>query len=244
LPTELLNKIFANFPDTSSVSSSELHFFLKKEFPDLADKTISWKINQMKAQGILSHLGRGLYALEKKREYIPELSSYLKRIYKKVKKELPFVDLCIWDSRWLNEFMTQQMFRYYIVVETEKDATDAVFNVLTSFGNNVFLDPDAEIFRRYIVNYQEVIIVRPIISEAPLIEIDTIKVPALEKLLIDSMIDKDIFAAQQDELDNIYETVFQKYFINISKTRRYARRRNQLTEFESKIVKLNLNHSK
>jgi hypothetical protein len=241
LTTDFKNKLYANFADASSVTSAELYSFLKMEFPDLAEKTISWKLNQLKAKGIIQHLSRGFYSLIKKREYTPELSANLKKISGKVKKDLPFVNMCIWDSRWFNEFMINQMFRYYIVVETEKDATESVFNLLTGFSKNVFLNPDAEIFSRYIVNHEEVIIVRPIISEAPLLEFDTIKVPSLEKLLIDCLIEKDLFAAQQDELDNIYKTIFQKYFINRNKIRRYARRRNQLTELESKIVKLNLN---
>jgi hypothetical protein len=237
---ELLKKLFSHFEGKSTVSSVELHSFLNKEFPNLAEKTISWKINQLKSKGIINHLSRGIYSLKNKSDYSPELSSYLKSIYKKVKKDLPFINLCIWDSRWFNEFMTHQLFRYYIVVETEKDATDSVFNSLTDFSKKVFLDPDAEIFRRYIINHQEVIIVKPIISEAPLVEFENIKVPSLEKLLIDCLIDKDLFAAQQDELDNIYKNVFRKYFININKSKRYARRRDQLSEFLNKVERLNL----
>ena len=243
MQTDILNKLYCRFADKHTVSRLELFSFLSKEFPDLADKTISWKINQLKAKGILNHLGRGIYSLTKKGEYSPELSSYLKRIFKKVKKELPFINLCVWDSRWFNEFMTHQMFKYYIVVETEKDATDSVFNSLTDFSKKVFLDPDAEIFRRYIVNHQEVIIVKPIISEAPVLEFDNIKVPSLEKLLIDCLIDNDLFAAQQDEFDHIYKSVFQKYFINLNKIRRYARRRDQLIKTRKQNIKVKFNQS-
>jgi len=213
---------------------------MKTEFPDVAEKTINWKIYQLKTKGILTHISRGVYSLNKKKAFMPELSPNLRRIYNKVKKELPYINLCIWDSRWFNEFMEHQLFKYYIVVETEKEATDSVFNVITDFNKNVFLKPDAEIFRRYIIKHQEVIIVKSLVSESPLQEFDSIKVPCLEKLLIDCLIDVDIFASQQDELDNIYQSVFKKYLININKIRRYARRREQLTELDNKINLLNL----
>ena len=218
-----------------------MFLFIQSEFPNLAEKTINWKINQLKSSGILSHISRGIYSLKKKNDFTPEIPPYLKRIYNKIKKELPYLNFCIWDSRWLNEFMVHQIFRYYVVVETEKDATGSVFNSLTEFSKKVFLDPNKEIYSNYIINHNEVIIVKPLISESPLLEIDNIKTPAIEKLLIDCLIDTDLFAAQQDELDNIYQSAFNKYFININKIKRYARRRNQLIEFENKVSMLNLN---
>jgi len=210
------------------------------EFPSVAHKTIDWKIYELKSKGILTHISRGIYSLQTKKEFNPELSNNLKRIFYKIKKELTYLNLCIWDSRWLNEFMHHQIFRYYIVVETEKDGIESVFNILSDFNKIVFLNPDKEIFQRYIINNEDVIIVKPMISESPLSEIDKIKTPALEKLLVDCLIDVDLFAAQQDELNFIYQTAFQKYFINLNQIRRYATRRNQQTELENIILNLKL----
>jgi len=241
LSSGFLNNLYAHFEGNSTISYKDLFPFIQKEFPSLAEKTINWKIYQLKSKGILSHISRGIYSLKKKNDYTPELSPYLKRIFNKVKKDLPLISFCVWDSRWFNEFMIHQIFRYYIVVETEKDATDSVFNALTGFSKNVFLNPDKEIFRRYISNYDEVIIVRSLVSEAPLLKAENIIVPSIEKLLIDCLIDIDLFAAQQDELDNIYKSVFRKYYININKISRYARRRGQIDELEKKIEHLSLN---
>lgn len=238
---ELINKLLTHFNGISNIPYTDLFAFIQNESPGVADKTINWKINQLKSKGLISHISRGIYSLKKKNEYIPELSPNLKRIFNRVKTNLPYVNLCIWDSRWFNEFMIHQMFKYYIVVETEKDATDSVFNTLSDYSKKVFLDPDKEIYTRYIINHDEVIIVKPLITEAPLLELEKIKIPAIEKLLIDSLIDIDLFAAQQDELDNIYKSVFEKYLVNLNKIKRYARRRDQLSKFESKIEKLSLN---
>ena len=241
MSTGFSDKLHARFEGNATIPYSDLFAFFRKEFPDLAEKTINWKIYQLKSEGVLSHISRGFYSFRKKNQYHPELSSDLKRIYTRVKRELPLVTLCVWDSRWLNEFMIHQLFRYFIVVETEKDATNAIFNKLTGFIKNVFLDPDQEIFNRYIVNFDEVIIVKSLISEAPLLELDNMMIPSIEKLLVDCLIDTDLFAAQQDELDHIYQSVFQKYEVNLNKISRYARRRGQISELEKRINRLNLN---
>ena len=70
---------------------------------------------------------------------------------------------------------------------------------------------------------------------------DNMMIPSVEKLLIDCLIDTDLFAAQQDELDHIYQSVFQKYEVNLNKISRYARRRGQISELEKRINRLNLN---
>lgn len=236
----LIESLFSRFSGQPVITTAELVSFFRADLPDLAEKTINWKIFQLKSKGILSHISRGVYTLNRKRAFYPELSANVIRIHNKVKKELPFASFCIWDSRWFNEFMVHQMFRFHIVVEVEKDAVDSVFYTISDFAKNVFLKPDAEIFSRYILNHQEVIIVKPLISESPLQVFDGIRVPCLEKLLIDCFADKDLFAAQQDELDNIYQSVFDKYSVNMNKIRRYARRRDQLAELENKLNLLNI----
>lgn len=242
MTTEILNKLYAQFKENPTFSYTELYAFMEKEFPDLAEKTISWKIYKLKTKGILSHISRGIYSLTKKKVYTPHISSYLKRIYKKITSNLPYLNVCIWDSSWFNEFMVHQLFKYSIVVETEKDAVSPVFNILTDISKNVFINPDGETFNRYINNNNEVIIVKPLISEAPVIEINKIRIPSIEKLLIDCLIDKDLFATQQDEMDSIYKTVFDKYLVNLNRLKRYARRRDHLVELENKIKKLNLTY--
>jgi hypothetical protein len=54
-------------------------------------------------------------------------------------------------------------------------------------------------------------------------------------MLVDIIIDKEFFAAQQGELNFIYKTAFNKYNINKLKMKRYAARRNRETEVEKMI---------
>ena len=105
------------------------------------------------------------------------ISNNLKRVFDKVKREFPYINFCIWDTVWLHEFMRHQPFKHYVVIEVEKDASESVFTFLTEINKNVFFNPDEEIFDRYIHNQDEVLIVKNMISESPLIEKDKISIP-------------------------------------------------------------------
>ena len=92
-------------------------------------------------------------------------------------------------------------------------------------------------FDHYISNIGDPIIVKQLVSEAPTEMEKKIRIPALEKLLVDMLIDKEIFAAQQGELEEIYASAFDRYEINIPKMKRYALRRNRENKV-SKIINL------
>ena len=224
---EFNNLIINILKSKDHLSKKEIVELVNKEFPNESVSKINWQLYQLKSQGLIQSVSYGNYSLTSKLLFKPAISNSLKRIYNRVNKEFPFLNICLWDSRWFNEFMHHQLFRFYLVIEVEKESTESVFNALTDYSKKVFLNPTDDIFNHYIANFNEVIIVKSLISEAPLNETDGIKVASLEKLLVDCLVDKGLFASQQSEIDYIYKTVFEKYRINVSKMKRYARRRNQ-----------------
>lgn len=231
------------FAQKDIFTKDELEVYLRRHFPNAAEKTISWRIHDLKSKGIVRHVSRGIYSLVTKKDFKPEISNSLKRINNKIRKEFPFIKFCVWESKWFNEFMVHQLFKNYLVIETEKDVMESIFNSLTDFSKKVFLDPDQEIFERYIANFNDAIIIKPLVSEAPL-NIDEqqgIYLASLEKLLVDSLIDTDLFASQQNELEYIYLTVLNRYNINVNKLNRYARRRNQQTELTKYLTQTSAN---
>ncbi len=128
--------------------------------------------------------------------------------------------------------MLHQLFKYYLVLEVEKDSAEAVFNTMTDVSKKVFLNPTEDIFTRYISNFSEVIIVQSLITESPIIEVEGTKIASLEKLLVDCIADKELFSAQQNEIEFIFKTANEKYTVNKGKVKRYARRRNQLEKVD------------
>lgn len=227
------------FSKKEIITKDELEAFLKVFFPGADKKTISWRIHDMKTKGIISHVSRGLYSLKSKKEFKPEISNIVKQINNKLIQEFPFIQFCLWESKWFNEFMVHQLFKNYIVVETEKEVMESVFNSFSDLDSMTYLNPDRDIFELYISSYDEVIIVKQLVSEAPInVDDQGMHIASLEKLLVDTLIERDLFASQQNELDHIFKSAFERYNINRSKLKRYARRRNRLVELENYTSKI------
>jgi len=223
------------FKENERLSKQKLVGSIKKDFPSWSDNTINMYLSRLKKEGIINAPSRGIYELDSPTPFQPNISNNLKRIFNKVKRKFPFITFCIWNTVWLNDFMRHQAFKHYVVMEVEKEASESVFTFLKEIYKNVFFNPDEEIFNRYIHNQDEVLIVKNMVSESPLIEKGKIVVPALEKLLVDMLIDTALFSAQQNEKEFIMRSVMEKYTLNELKMRRYAMRRNREREIDGLI---------
>lgn len=135
--------------------------------------------------------------------------------------------------------MQHQPFKNFTIVEIEKVAVEQVFNELNNDFKNVFINPDEIIFERYISTLDNVILVKNLSSETPVLRQKKLTIPTLEKILVDLLTDETLFAAQQGELNFIYKSAFNKYDLNESKLKRYAARRNRATEVE-KLINISL----
>ncbi len=208
---------------------------IKKDFPDWSDNTINMYLSRLKKKGVIHSPSRGIYELDRHTSFQPNISTTLKRIFNKIKREFPYIAFCVWDTVWLHDFMRHQPFKHYIVLEVEKDACESVFGYLSERMKNIFLNPDEELFDRYISNLDGVVIIKNMVSEAPLIEEQKVIIPSLEKLLVDMLIDTALFSAQQSEKEFIMRSVVKKYTLNELKMRRYAIRRNRTREINELI---------
>lgn len=236
------NTIQSYFKSLNQISREKLGNLIKKDFPELSEGTITVYLSKLKKAGIINNPERGVYSITDKEVFNPEINQSLKKIYNKIHKEFPFVDICVWNTKWLNDLMRHQPFKYYTVIEVEKEADEQVFNAISEWNKNVYFNPDEEILERYISsNSEEVTIIKNLVTEAPTSKRNKIEIPTLEKILVDIIIDKELFAAQQGELDIIYSTAFKKYAINTAKMKRYAIRRNKESEVEKMISTVVLN---
>ena len=236
------NTVQSYFKSLNQISREKLGNLIKKDFPELSEGTISVYLSKLKKAGIINNPERGVYSITDKEVFNPEINQSLKKIYNKIHKEFPFVDICVWNTKWLNDFMRHQPFKYYTVIEVEKEADEQVFNAISEWNKNVYFNPDEEILERYISsNSEEVTIIKNLVTEAPTSKRNKIEIPTLEKILVDIIIDKELFAAQQGELDIIYSTAFKKYAINTAKMKRYAIRRNKESEVEKMISTILVN---
>ena len=73
--------------------------------------------------------------------------------------------------------MIHQPGRFYILVEVEKDAAQSVFFYLKEHKTPVFIEPTEDLIEKYFPDQQETIIVKSLVSEAPLQTINNINIP-------------------------------------------------------------------
>lgn len=192
--------------------------------------------------GVLQRIGRGKFTLGEGKIYIPEISALTKSIYRKLKIEFPYINLCIWNTSVLNEFMLHQPNQFYYLVETDKETINSVFYFLREIKKSVFIEPTNDILEKYLFNEKQVFIVKSLVSEAPTQIIKEVNTPTIEKMLVDIFCDDVIFSAQQGaEMRTIFKEAFTKYTINQSKILRYADRRRKkedISQFMKTITNL------
>ncbi len=207
--------------------------FYRQYEPEIQQATINWRIYTLVKQKLINRIGRGKFMLEGSQiNFIPEVSTKLKTIQSKLKKEFPFLNTCIWNTSIINEFMRHQPGRFYSIVEVEKDAQESVFYSMKDANYAVFLNPTRDVLDKYLPSNKDVYIIKPLVTEAPTLNLNEFNTITLEKLLVDIFCDTVVFSAQQgSEMRTIFENALSKYAINHSKMIRYADRKGKKESF-------------
>lgn len=211
-----------------SFEAQELYEVLKKSENDLLLSTFRWRLHQLKTLGKIESIGRGQYSLAKHSQFSIDLNSKLQSIAKKLKKEFPFANYCLWSSDVLNEFTIHQPAMSFAIIEVEKDALSAVFSFLKDEHQSVFLNPKEKEINLYLGSDNKSLIVKTLVQRSPIEKGKHKKfpVPKLEKILIELLAHTDLFSFYQgSELKNIWREAFNKYSINQSTLNNYARKR-------------------
>lgn len=227
-----IEELKQSFKTTECFETTDIFAFYKQLEPDINPKTVNWRVYSLTQLGIINRVGRGKFTLGSQRNYLPEISPELKKIYSKIKKEFPYLNICVWNTSTINEFMRHQPGRFYFLIEVEKDASQSVFYFLKELNYAVFLEPTSDILDKYLPNNKDIYIVKSLVTEAPINNISGLDTISIEKLLVDIFCDTVIFASQQGaEMRTIFETAFAKYAINQSRMLRYASRKGKKEVF-------------
>ena len=128
--------------------------------------------------------------------------------------------------------MVHQPGRFYILIEVEKDAAQSVFFSLKEAKYSVFVEPTKDLIEKYIPDEKETLVVKSLVTEAPLQKTDGIITVTLEKMLVDIFCDDVIFSAQHgSEMRTIFMEAISKYAVNENRMLRYANRRRKKESF-------------
>lgn len=206
--------------------------FYKGFEPDLKQTTLNWRVYYLVKEGVLKRIGMGKFEIGEGKNYIPEIPPKIRSLNNKLKKEFPYLKICIWDTSILNEFMLHQPGRFYLLVEVEKEALDSIFYFLKDAKYPAFVEPTKEIIEKYLPGDKEAVIVKSLVSEAPTQNIKGVNTASLEKILVDIFCDNVIFSAHQgSEMRKIFTEVLAKYTLNQNRMLRYADRRRKKENF-------------
>ena len=200
-------------------------------------------LNRMIAENKIIRVSYGKYKLNEdlKHEFLYEPNEFMLSLNKHIKEKFPFIDYCIWQPSVFASMMLHVPAVRTTLVDVEREAMESVFMSLQNVESEIpiFLNPSQEDVDRYITN-RDLIIVRPLVKEAPLDVINGCPVPTLEKMLVDAISDKELQHLHGNELYTIYSKAFSDYAIKKTRLLRYAASRNQKKKVEQIINTINI----
>jgi len=232
------NSGFIDFFKTfDTFTTADITSYFRKTEPDLKQTTINWRVYALVNDKIISRVSKGVFKVACEKKYKPQLDKSLLQTAKKIVKQFPFVDFCVWDTSVINSIAQHLSNQTFFIVEVEKDAAESVFHFLQETSNNIYYNPTQDIIDNYLfLRTGKPYVVKHLLTESPTIEENGIKVSSLEKMLVDIYCDKTLFGQYQgNEMKTLYKNSFENYSVNKTKLLRYASRRGKASEIESVI---------
>ena len=156
---------------------------------------------------------------------MPLLTEELRDLYADVSGAFPLIDVLVYSGNNITSLQHHISANNTLYIEVPKDATEAVFHYLTDKKIKAYHKPTAEFMSDYIDLGEKSIIVKALTTESPVIMIDGVRMPTLEKILVDINADPDFYYLQGDESFYIMQNALSLYSINTPKMLRYASRR-------------------
>lgn len=156
-------------------------------------------------------------------EYRSAISPKMRKVADVLTDTFVGMDHCVTDTR------------KNLIVEVPKQRCEEVRAVLKKYYPDVALIKNAYAMME---DLHDFILVKPLISEAPVYVEDGVSVPKLEKLLVDHAADKEYVTLDDTDIQQEYQHAFEVYPINTSRLLRYAARKGKKEEALARIEKV------
>jgi hypothetical protein len=216
------------------IRKTDLRNFYRIQSAELSENRFRRILYALEKKDLIRQVDIGIYVLGYedpglfvKKKFVPTFSDELSDLNSSIKTAFPYAKFLTWETRSLHEFMLHQPGQNQIILETEREVTESVFNYIGGVqAGKVFLQPDRLIVERYILPQSDSIIVSSSITQSPKQKVGDIFTPKLEKLLVDIFADDEKFYTfHGEELVHIFETAFERYRLSEKTLFRYAERR-------------------
>ena len=206
--------------------------------PDGSVRSMDTELQHMVASDILERTGYGQFRLcaDVKPPYVPIVSKEMKTLFSGISERYPYAAFCIWQARAISSFMQHVPSIDILILETNRIAAEAVYENVREMaeGRTVLLRPTEKEYRLYASGTPSLLI-KDLISEAPVISADGVTTASIEKMLVDATIAPEFEFTRGSELYTIYENADQMYSIGKKTMLRYATRRGKKEEIQKLI---------
>lgn len=214
-------QMLALLESKGEVSAAEFRALM----PGVPEQTVFSRIRSLERSGLLYQSGRGKYSLGTKPVYKEEIFPKMMELSSALTLEFVGATLCI-----------SSLDKSNILIETDRVEVDRMLIFLRERYKGVYSLREAIRNREFL---KDAIIVKPIITDAPLILAEGLTAPSLEKKLVDLIADRAFFHFEDSDLKREFQRAFEVYPININRLLRYAGRRNVAKKVKAQIASLN-----
>ena len=227
---ELLSAV----PESQVFTRQALYNLFKENNKDLSYNSVGWIIDEGLKSNLLFKVGSDSYSRKKetRNTYSPRYSEFSKELLSKMEERFPELEYTLFETLLLNEFVNHLYAHNILVLQVEKVLCPFTFDFLNElFPGKVLYNPSSDDLGRY--QSDNCIILENRISEAPF-DKEHPHFITMEKLLVDTVSDKAIKELiPTSEVSNIYENAKLIYKSDLTKIKRYAKRRNAWTKVEA-----------
>ena len=201
-----------------------------REMPDIPRSTVYSRIRAMVSKGAIQRVGRGIYERTSKSAFTLEVSESMRDIADTIAQEFPYIDFCVWDLSPVNTLAQHLTVNFNVtIVDVDREAVEAVYQRLRDNHEKVLTTN-----RMFdgLADYNGFILVRRLVTDAPIVKEGNVPLPTLEKFLVDIALDKEFLEFQGYEIVHIFSNAKTQYAINRNRLLRYAGRKNHREDIE------------
>jgi hypothetical protein len=206
--------------------------------PNIPQATINWRVHKLVNKNIIARVGKGVFTWGATARFVPNISDKLREMHYVINKQFPFIKYCLWQAESIKEFNHHIPRVNFILADIEKDAAESVSYFLREKYREVFYKPTKNLLNNYIDDLDQAIIVRNLVSAAPIQTEEEIPTVTIEKLLADILGDREFEFLQGTEMVAVFRNALERYTINQSKLFRYADRKGKKEEIKLLINQL------
>lgn len=226
-----IQKLLADLSDRDYFNRNQMLEEFQKEVPKLSEAGFKYQLQKLLKKGELEHVGRNKYCVagKKKMCYEYRYSQTARNLALKIVENFTYVEFRIFEPLQVYELINDGYSSDIVFVYMDADYFSRAEETLEKiYAERVLVKPDEEKLNGKIM-YEKPegwIVLNPLVSEAPRGR-ERLWHTDLEKMMLTDLISDKVLRSlwSDSQLVKVFETVFDKYYIDESKMLRYARRR-------------------